>query len=371
MRILHTNMLRGWGGQSNRILTEARLTRDAGHEVAFAVPHTSKLRQKALDLGFEAFPNYEFKPPAQVWKFLPDLRRFLRDVKAFRPDIIHLHGSQDTWLAVIAKPYMPRPRPILLRTKHNDYPWKRHRANIWMYNQVDAYMVISDFIEQQIVEYPGLAAKPRGFARSIPDLSRLTPPIEPMRRELNLPEGTFLWGSTGRLRPEKAHDITLRAFAKVHAAHPEARLIIAGDGSLGDQLRALRTELGLDGIATFLGFRQDVPAVLASLDGYVLASRLEGLGTAILEALAMGLPVVASRVGGIPDSVKDGKTGVLVPPEDPDALAAAMIDLMENPERRAALGRHAAEFVRTAFTQEQLQQRTLDLYQRLVEERET
>ena len=376
MRILHTNMLRGWGGQSNRILTEALGTRAAGHEVAFAVPHDSVLAKKGREAGLTVFPDYAFKPPAQLWKFIPDLRRLRRDIRAWQPDILHLHGSQDTWLAVIARS-LGGPFPILLRTKHNIFDWKKHASNRWLYGQVDAYESISSFIDRQVAEYPGLGDKPRACIPSVPDVeeisryTRVTDPAERTARRAELmpgvPADCFLWGSTGRLRWEKGFDVLLPAFAELRRAQPNAHLVIAGDGSDKSSLEAQATQLGLGQSVHFLGFRKDVPAILSVLDGYVLASRSEGLGTAILEALAAGLPVVATNVGGIPDSVHHERTGLLVPNENPKELAAAMHRLMEDDSLRNQLGIDARKLVLEVFTAEKLTADTVAYYERLVQ----
>lgn len=369
MRILHTNMLRGWGGQSNRILTEALGTMESGHAVAFAVPEKSALAAKGVEAGIELMPGYAMKPPFQLWHSVPDLRRFLRDVRRWKPDLIHLHGSQDTWLAVLAKQFLGRECPPIIRTKHNMFTWHPHPANRWMYRQLDATISISNFIDRQIAEFPGLGDKPRTCIFSVPDLSRLEGDHPSIRGELpNAGEGMFLWGTTGRMRWEKGFDNLLRAFAIVRRERPDAFLVLAGAGSLLGHLQVDAQSLGLGPDAVrFLGFREDIAAILKSLDAYVLSSRSEGLGTAILEALAVGLPVVATDVGGIPDSVRHERTGLLVPPDQPDALAAAMLRLMQDADLRRRLGEGAAAMVREEFAVENLLRQTIDFYHRVID----
>lgn len=369
MRILHTNMLRGWGGQSNRILTEALGVAEAGHEVCLAVPQGSKLQIRGREAGLEILPGYSFRSPGQFWKFIPDVFRFARDVKAWKPDLIHLHGSQDTWVAVMAMRISGRRGwPVMLRTKHNLWRWKEHALNRWLYPQIDAYMSISGATGQHIDDFPGLASKPLVKIPSIPNLERLDGDWKPMREELKLPEGAFLWGSTARMRWEKGHDVLLRAFARVRQKYENAHLVLAGSGSELGALKELAGELGLleSGAAQFLGFREDVPAVLKSLDAYALASRSEGLGTSILEALACGLPVVATREGGIVDSVKHEETGLLVTVDSVDELASAMLRMMEDDELRERVSKRAKEFVREEFTREALVEKTLAFYQQLL-----
>ena len=126
-------------------------------------------------------------------------------------------------------------------------------------------------------------------------------------------------------RGSKGHDHLLDAFARVHARRPDARLLLVGDGGRREWAEGLARERGLGGAVIFTGFRTDVPALLAAMDCFVLAStRTEGVPQSLLQAAAAGVPLVASRIGGIPEVVEDGVTGLLVPPEDPAALAAAI-----------------------------------------------
>ena len=143
----------------------------------------------------------------------------------------------------------------------------------------------------------------------------------------------------GRLAPEKDHATLLRAAAVAARRRPDFRLEIAGDGPCEPALRALAAELDLGGTVRFLGRVDDVPALLARAGLLVLSSRLEGISLTLLEAMASGLPVVATRVGGNPEVVDDGRTGRLVPPASPEALAAAMLDLQGDPDTSLAMGR--------------------------------
>jgi len=368
LRILHTNMLRGWGGQSNRILTEAVGTARAGHEVAFAVPEISPLHRKGQEAGLTCFEGYEFRPPAQLWHFVPDLKRFMADIRRFKPDIIHLHGSQDTWLAMTARRLMRGRFPLTIRTKHNTWVWKPHTLNKSLYQAIDAYVSISIYTDRQIASFPGLGRKPRMLIRSVPDIPRFDQQTTSIRHEWpQITPDMFVWGVTCRLRREKALDVLLKAFAEVRKQRPHAHLISAGDGSERANLEAQARLLNLGPEAlTFLGFRKDIPAILKSIDAYVLPSREEGLGTSILEALTAGLPVVSTNTGGIPDSVRHEETGLLVEPENPDALAAAMVRLMDDRELGRRLSENGQRMIREEFTQERLVEDTLRFYQQVL-----
>jgi glycosyltransferase involved in cell wall biosynthesis len=153
--------------------------------------------------------------------------------------------------------------------------------------------------------------------------------------------------SVGRLRPEKAHEVLLAAMALLRPSWPSVRLRLVGDGPREAALRQLAGERGLLDCVEFLGHRDDVPAILRDADVFVLPSRTEASPNAVLEAMAAGLPVVASNVGGIPEAITPGVTGMLVPPDDANALAGAIGHLFDNPSQAERLGlagrRHVEE----------------------------
>lgn len=374
MKILHTNMLRGWGGQSNRILVECRGALNAGHQVAIAAPFDCKLYEKAAPLGAEVFPGYRMKAPAQIWYTIPEIRRFLKDAARFQPDIIHLHGSQDTWLAVLARAVARgklgnRPFPPLIRSKHNIFPWHPNIQNRWLYPRIDAFIAISKFCGEQVQEFPGLAGKPRADILSVPDLE-LFQKAEDIGLRATLthvgPE-TFLWGIAARLRPEKAIDVLLKATALLRDQGKNCHLAIIGDGSERAGLEAQANALNLlPKSVTFLGFHSNVPGVLKALDGFVLPSRQEGLGTSALEALAVGLPVIGSNVGGIPESVIHEQTGLLFESENAADLAKQMARMMDSAELRQRLGQGARLHMETNFTEAALVEKTLAFYAEVV-----
>jgi glycosyltransferase involved in cell wall biosynthesis len=175
-------------------------------------------------------------------------------------------------------------------------------------------------------------------------------------------------GSVARLSSEKALDVLLRAAALLIERGRSIRVVLAGDGQERRQLERLAAELGL---ADRVEFRGDVPhdavpAVLSGLDIFALPSKAEGFGVAVVEAAAMGLPVVASNVHGLPDVVHDGSSGLLVPPGDVEALAGAIDRLAGDPGLRAAMGRAGRKLVEERYDWEQNTAQMEALYQQLV-----
>lgn len=155
--------------------------------------------------------------------------------------------------------------------------------------------------------------------------------------------------TVANLRPEKSHETLVAAAAILAASCPELRFQVVGDGSRRGELEALARARGVDGVMEFLGHRDDVPGLLAGADIFVLPSRSEAFPNGAIEAMASGLPVIASAVGGLRDLIEAGRTGLLVPPADPEALADAVRSLVRAPERAAALGAAAGDEVRARY----------------------
>ncbi|MEX2661921.1 MAG: glycosyltransferase [Vicinamibacterales bacterium] len=168
--------------------------------------------------------------------------------------------------------------------------------------------------------------------------------------------------TVANLRPEKSHETLIAAAAQLAGVCPDLRYQIVGDGSRRQELEALARARGVSGIVEFLGHRDDVPALLAAADVFVLPSRSEAFPNGAIEAMAAGLPVVACGVGGLLDLIETGRTGILVPPSDPEALAVALQSLCADPERAHALGREARREVQARYSFERMIAAFDDLY---------
>jgi glycosyltransferase involved in cell wall biosynthesis len=201
------------------------------------------------------------------------------------------------------------------------------------------------------------------------DLATFNPDRHPrpgLRAEWRLAEDQPAIGVVGHLSPVKGHADFLDAAAAVAKSHPRARFFVVGDGALRASLEARAASLGLAEHVVFTGVRQDIPRVLAALDVVVLSSHTEGLSNALLEAMAMARPIVATAVGGNPDVLRDGVTGRLVPARNPQALAAALAQLLDDPAAADTLGRAAREDVAARFSLQRMVARYESLYRELV-----
>jgi glycosyltransferase involved in cell wall biosynthesis len=166
-------------------------------------------------------------------------------------------------------------------------------------------------------------------------------------------------GNVAALTGHKDHATLVEALALLRARQPRAWLVIAGEGELRGALEAQARALGVEGRTVFAGFRNDLDRLLPAFSVFCLSSRLEGLGTSVLDAMALGLPVVATAAGGIPEAVVDGVTGRLVPPRDPRALADALFEALSDEARRKAWGETGRRRFLECFTCERMVDETL------------
>ena len=178
-----------------------------------------------------------------------------------------------------------------------------------------------------------------------------------IRMELDVPDGAALLLSTGRLAPEKGHSVLMQSIPAVLERNKQVVVVIAGEGPLRAGLEEMARKLGVGSQVRFLGLRQDVLELAFAADLFVMPSISEGLGQALLEAMSVGTPVLASNVGGIPELIVDGITGRLVRPSDPGALAEAISDLLGDENERRRLGMAGKQFIAEHFTLEQMCQK--------------
>jgi len=310
----------------------------------------------------------EVRPILDAWALLVLWRLLRRE----RPALVHTHTSKAgvvgrlaAWLARV---------PVVIHTPHGHIFYGYYgvvaSALIRLLERLlakitDRIVTLTDRGAQEHVQYK--IAGPQKFVtiHSGIDLAHFrSVQVDPAvkRKELGLPPDGAIVGTVGRLVPIKGLEWLLKAAPQVLAQFPQACFVIIGDGPLLGELRQLTSKLGIGLQVVFLGAREDVLECLAALDLFVLPSLNEGMGRVLLEAMAVGCPVVATRVGGIPDIVADGTTGLLVPPRDDRALAEAILTLLRDRSRRAAYGEAARRHVDGRFDVETMVRNIERLY---------
>lgn len=309
--------------------------------------------------------NSEIKP----WN--GKTRRLLKQI--LDDEQIHVVNChlQRTVAVGIAAAGAARRRPTVLATLHglgSAGSLKRKLGNWFLYRRLYKVIGVSEAVRDDLVRNNwGLAeSKVITVHNGIEPAPFLTEITMPIARETVCPiadPGGFWFGSLGRLSEVKNQKRLLRAFARVVAVEPHTHLLLAGRGELEEELKAISNELGIENRVYFLGFRRDVPKILRTLDVFVLPSLREGLPLSIIEAMCSGLPVVAARVGGIPELFGDVEMGMLVDPTDEVGLAEAMLALTRLPEQeRKRLGTNARRRAHDRFTASGMTSKYADIY---------
>jgi len=363
MKILLLSTSMGMGGADKQILTAAEQMRNEGHELLIvSLTELGPMGLQARQLGIPM-------ESLEMSRGVPDPRgllRLIRIVRRWKPDIVHSHMVHANLMARVLRLFAPV--PALVSTIHNIHEGGPHLMAAYRLTNglVDHMTIVSDaaadrFVRERIV--------PRKLLRVIPngvdvDLYQRVPPgtRDALRQALAV-EQNFVWLAVGRFEIAKDYPNMLQAFSRVLARAPRAVLLLVGRGSLQQETEQLVRELQLDASVRFLGVRHDIPEIMSAADGYVMSSEWEGMPMVLLEAAAAALPIVATRVGGNQEVVQDGATGFLVPAREPEALAAAMLRLMELPEpERRAMGGKGRDHVRSHYGLERTVERWQEVY---------
>jgi glycosyltransferase involved in cell wall biosynthesis len=349
MRIFFLSTSMGMGGADQQILILARAMRARNHDVRIVA--LAPLGQMGLEAQREGIPTESLELQRRVGD-IPRILRLVRMIRAWRPDVLHSHLVHANLLARAVRPLTRV--PALVSTIHsiNDGGRFRMAAYRLTSGMVDRVTLISRLAAEH---YLAIGAVPRRLLEIVPNavdterFRHLPQARAAVRRELGLGD-EFVWLAVGRFEEAKDYPTMIAGFARLAADYPRSRLLLVGKGSLRDQVEQLVRAGGLEERVHFLGVRRDVPEIMSAADGYVLSSAWEGMPVVLLEAASTGLPIVATRVGGVAEVVEDGTTGFLVPPADPSALANAMkrIEALV-PEARAAMGARGRTLVEERY----------------------
>jgi len=296
------------------------------------------------------------------------MRRLAALLGSGRFDIVHAHKfGSNVWGTLFGRACRV---PVVIAHEHT-WSYKGRPLRKWIDGRIvgrlaTRFIAVSDADAARMVEDEKVASEkvvvmPTGY------VARPLAPDTDLRSELGLTSETPLIGTAVVFRPQKAVEVLLEAHARLLRTMPDVHLVIAGEGPTRAEIQRRARELSLDGRVHFLGHRDDVDAILRSLDVAALSSDFEGSPLFVLECMANGTPIVATAVGGIPQMVLDGETGVLVPPRDPEALAGAIEHLLVDPERRAVLAAAAANRL-SEFRIDAVARRFADLYETLAAE---
>jgi glycosyltransferase involved in cell wall biosynthesis len=355
MRILQVCSARVFGGGERHVADLSNALAARGHDVFAALSPASPLFRELRDLPQENLLELPLRNALDI----QSARRLARFIREHKVEIVHAHVARDYTLTAYAVTRNPHTKLII--TRHVLFPLKRlHRLTLGRASRIIAvsHAVGLALRSQALFPESKLVVIPHGI-----DLGRFVneraPDRDADRRRVEGTGARLLVGAIGHLVPVRGHDDFVRAAAQVARKRQDVDFVIAGDDKSRDnrrraQLEKLIAELGLEKRLRLVGKLDDVAPLLASLDLFVSAARSESFGLAIVEAMASGLPVVATRTEGALEIIEDDVTGSLVPVGDTEALASAIIKLLDDEDARRQLGERARRRARERFSLERM-----------------
>lgn len=364
MKIVIAESSTAMGGQELAVLLHADGLRKRGHDVRLILEPGSSIFRKAVEQGLPVEPvaMSRARYPTAIFAFRSIMMRE-------RPALLHVNSSRDSWIGGLAA-RLVSPRVKVVRSRHISTPLNRNLTTRMLYRRLMDFVIVtgSELTRRGLIERDGLepdrvAAFPIGI-----DIEQFKPgrPDRDLRRELKLPPEHRLVGLISYLRSYKGHEYFIEAAARVLSRAKDVTFLIVGEGPEEGRLRARVASLGLSQQVRMLGFRDDLLNVFRSLDLFVIPS-VEGdtIPQVLMQALAIGLPVVSTTVGSIPDVVQNGKTGFVVPPRNADALADRILALLENSTQRAEMGRRGRALVEQEYSLSRMLDRLEDVYKKV------
>lgn len=288
------------------------------------------------------------------------LRRLFKDLK---PDILHTHLYHPNYYGRLAA--LGLGLKGVVASVHNVYTRPKLHRRLWNFGlswATDRVVAVSPQVRRDVRRYDGVADSRLILLPNGVSLAALETTASREEARAALGVTGFCLGAVGRLEEQKGHTHLLQALPALMGVLDDMIILFAGEGRLSGALARQAQELGVADKVKFLGTRRDMPLIYRALDVFVLPSLWEGLPLALLEAMGTGLPVVATRVGGVADVITDRVNGRLIPPGDSRALAGAILELARQPDLRAKMGRAARSTVRERYSQEAMFQRLAALY---------
>ena len=347
----------GLGGIQTQLIDYAAMLQDTGRYrvVVCCLRQRTPFGQDAEARGLDIVYLHRGKfDPRQLFDIIRIIRR--RKIQ-----IVHTHLFADGMLGRLAA--MLCHVPCIVMHDHIGTMVLERKPPVlrWIYILIEDFLsrfthrfiAVSQPLKEYRVKQRGVAPQRVAVIHTGIDIRGFQPElvdVASVRQELGLGPSEVLVGTVGRLFNAKGHRYLIQAAAELRQQFADVRFVIVGEGSLRGELEEQARLAGVGDALLFAGFRQDIPRLLAAMDIYVLPSLWEGLPVSLLEAMAMGRPVIATRVGGIPELVVDGQSGILIPPADLPALVRALDGLLRDGARRETLGRNARQRVQESFS---------------------
>lgn len=356
---LHIDTARTWRGGQNQVLVTLMGLRALGHRTMLVAHPGGQLRQRAAE-GLDLMP---LAPRTEM--DLAAAWRLSRLIKQLRPDVVHAHDPHGVAMAALALSMSTvLAKPPLVASRRVDFHLRGNSLSRWKYRQVDCFICASDAIRRMLIA-DGVPDSRAVTVHEGIDLERAASATPAkLHEELWLPHQAPIVGNVAALVPHKGQKHLVEAASLVVRQVPDARFVIAGEGELRGALEKQIKEHRLEKHVILAGFRPDALSVHKAFDVFVMSSVTEGLGTSLLDAMACGKPIVATAAGGIPEVVIDGVTGLVVPPRDHEAMAGAIVRLLNDERLRRRMGDAGLARAIERFSAERMVQDTLRVYER-------
>jgi len=361
MKILHVETGRHLYGGPQQVLYLMRALAERGHDNTLVCPPGSGIDNAARAAGVRVqnlFCAGDLDLP-----FAYRLSQFLSESG---PDIVHCHSRRGAdILGGLAASFADVPAVVSRRVDNTELRLVAALRYRPFRKIIAISLAIADELRDRGVEDERLTV-----IRSAVDTAQFEARVDDagFRREFGLRDDDFVMLAAGQLIPRKGHRYLLEAVGKLRDSHPRLRLLIFGEGYLGNQLRAQAASLGLGGVVQFPGFRDDLDDWLTGFDLFVHPALAEGLGVAALKAAAAGMPVAGFAAGGLVEAVAHGETGILVPAENVAELGAAIGTLVDDDELRTRMGAAGRERMKNEFSIDTMADRHVELYESVLDD---
>jgi L-malate glycosyltransferase len=358
---LHIDTARTWRGGQGQVMHTVMGLRGRRQRTAL-VAHPDGELYRRMSEGTDLIP---LAPRNEI--DLAAAWRLSRVLKQLKPDIIHAHDPHGVAMAATALSIAsPSPAPPLVASRRIEFRIAHNSFSKWKYSRVDCFVAISEAVRERLIA-DGIPRQKTTVVHEGVDVERITHlPTANVHAAFYLPTHAPIVGNIGALVAQKGQHHLIDAAAIVVRAVPDSRFVICGEGELRPALEEQIKRKHLERHVFLAGFRADVLELLKGFDLFALSSLQEGLCTSLVDAMAASKAAVATRVGGVPEVVADGETGLLVPPRDHEALADRIIILLKDGTRRARMGEAALKRARKLFTVDHMVAGTLATYERLV-----
>ena len=349
-----------WRGGQRQSFFLARELQQKGYPIQFVVQPDGPLCLKARASSLSVLPQ---KIRSEL-----DIAAVINLAKAMRSKdcrLVHFHDAHSAAVGSVAAFLAKVPLKVI--TRRVDFPLSKNYLSRLKYTRnMDAIIAISQAIKKVLIA-GGIDSR---IIRVIPsgvDFSVFEESFSKnkLRQELSLGTEDYLAGIVAQLVDHKGHTYLIEAARILRDKAPKLKILIVGEGQLRSKLEKQVRENQIQDMIYFLGYREDVPQILASLDLFILSSNLEGMGSSILDAMGSRLPVVATAVGGIPEVVTHEETGLLVSPQNPEALAEAILRLYNEKDWASRLGQKGYDVAHQKFSAKKMAERTLYLYEEM------